>query len=72
MEEHHPPAPERCALEKDKTDCVCTGTVFYGREKDPWDKEETLDFEKMKEYKFVTKKAEGAIGCNSLEFGDPI
>lgn len=26
----------------------------------------------MKEYGFVSKNVEGAIGCNSMEFGDPV
>lgn len=35
------PAPpiEKCALEKEKTDCVCSGTVYYGRANCPYDGE---------------------------------
>jgi hypothetical protein len=65
------PPVEKCALEKDKTDCVCTGTVYYGVANCPFDGE-PLGLEEMKEYGFVSRQVEGSIGCNSFEFGDPM
>lgn len=62
---------EKCAAEKDKTDCVCTGTVYYGRASCPFDGE-ALTFQDMKGYSFVSRQVDGAIGCNSFEFGDPV
>jgi len=68
----HEPAPpvERCALEQDRTDCVCQGTVYYGQQKCPYEGEQ-LSFEAMKDYNFVSRDVDGAIECSNLEFGDP-
>lgn len=66
-----PPPVQKCGLEKDKTDCVCTGTVYYGRANCPFD-DAPLDFMEMKDFGFVSRQVDGAIGCNSFEFGDPV
>lgn len=74
MDPAYEPAPpvEKCAMEKDKTDCVCTGTVYYGRATNPFEETEALTFTDMKTYGFVSRQVDGSIGCNSLEFGDPV
>ena len=44
--ENPEPEVERCALESDKTDCVCIGKVYYGQKE--VGEEELASFELMK------------------------
>ena len=63
---------ERCALESEKTDCVCLGKVYYGQLE--VGDESPASFESMKaDKKFVVIDSKGSLGCNNEDIGsDPV
>ena len=66
------PEVERCALESDKTDCVCVGKVYYGQVE--VGDESLASFELMKaQNKFKVVDSKGSVGCNNQDMGgDPV
>lgn len=62
------PPVEKCANENEE--CICSGTVYYGRKDCPFEGN-VMGFLEMKDFGFSSRTVEGAIGCNSFEFSDP-
>jgi hypothetical protein len=62
------PKVEKCGLEGDE--CVCAGTVYYGRETIA--KQSGVSFEQMTKKPYKTAQSHGSVTCNSGTFGgDP-